>query len=296
MQGAIGPGKPSGWGVVAAPGAPVRWRCRCICRRTGTRVATGIADRTRGGPGGQRPTPTPQRDTRVTRPDAGAFSPATVRRALILLAGALALSCASLVLLNLDFRLTDQTHYSFMAWNLVLAWIPVALSLAMLAVVRWGGGTAAVIPLVCAWVLFLPNAPYLATDLVHLGERTSPRAADAAMFAAFAVTGVYLGLMSAWFVCRALRRIWTSRTALRVVNVSLALCGVGIYLGRVVQVNSWEAVTAPATVIHGAVGHVGDVRGWAVSLLIAGISAAVLVGAYHLVSRVLDGTGQGSPG
>ena len=214
----------------------------------------------------------------------------------MLLIGALASTSGSLVLLNLDFRLTDQTHYSFMAWNIVLAWIPVLLSLAMLGVVRWGGGSAAVIPLLCAWVLFLPNAPYLATDLVHLGNPISPPAADAVMFAAFAITGVYLGLMSAWFACVALRRIWRPRTALRVINVSLALCGVGIYLGRVVQVNSWEVLTAPATVIHEAAGHIGDARGWAVSIVIAGISAAALVGAYHLLARVLDGTGQGSPG
>ena len=45
-----------------------------------------------------------------------------------------------------------------------------------------------------------------------------------------------------------------------------------------------------------AAGHIGDARGWAVSIVIAGISAAALVGAYHLLARVLDGTGQGSPG
>ena len=213
----------------------------------------------------------------------------------MLLIGALALSCVSLTLLDLDFRVTDQTHYSFMAWNIILAWIPVMLSLAMLAVVRWGGGTAAVIPVLVAWVLFLPNAPYLATDLVHLHWRVSPLA-DAAMFAAFAVTGIYLGLMSAWFTSVALRRVWRRRAAAIAINASLVLCGVGIYLGRIVQVNSWDAVTAPATVVHAAVAHVGDARGWAVSMLIAGISATALVVAFHLVARVLDGAGQRSPG
>ncbi len=213
----------------------------------------------------------------------------------MLLIGALTLSCLSLTLLDLDFRVTDQTHFSFMAWNIVLAWIPVMLSLAMLAIVRWGGGTAAAIPLLAAWVLFLPNAPYLATDLVHLDGRAPP-AADAAMFVAFAVTGIYLGLMSAWFASVALRRTWRRRTAATVINASLVLCGVGIYLGRVAQVNSWDAVTAPATVIHQAVAHAADPRGWAVSALVAGISATGLVVAFHLVARVLDGAGQRSPG
>jgi uncharacterized membrane protein len=217
-------------------------------------------------------------------------------RAMALLIGALTASCISLALLALDIRWTDQTHYSFMAWNITLAWIPVVLSLAMLAAVRWGAGTTAVVPLLCAWILFLPNAPYLATDVVHLGEHSSPPPTDAAMFAAFAVTGIYLGLMSAWFADAALRRIWLPRTALRVVNGSLVLCGVGIYLGRVVQVNSWEVVTAPTTVAREAASHIGEPHGWIVSVVTAGFWAAALVLAFHVMARVMDGARPGSSG
>ncbi|UQE76924.1 DUF1361 domain-containing protein [Gordonia sp. PP30] len=54
----------------------------------------------------------------------------------------------------------------FLIWNLFLAWIPLAFALAFAVVRRriW------LLPLGLLWLAFLPNAPYLITDLVHLRE------------------------------------------------------------------------------------------------------------------------------
>ena len=54
----------------------------------------------------------------------------------------------------------------FFVWNLTLACIPVLFAAGFVAVRRriW------LIPLGLGWLAFLPNAPYLVTDLVHLGS------------------------------------------------------------------------------------------------------------------------------
>ncbi|MFN8458599.1 MAG: DUF1361 domain-containing protein [Anaerolineae bacterium] len=42
------------------------------------------------------------------------------------------------------------------------------------------------------WLAFLPNAPYLVTDLMHLQPGPSCRFADLGLFAVFAWTGLFL--------------------------------------------------------------------------------------------------------
>ena len=52
----------------------------------------------------------------------------------------------------------------FLIWNLFLAWIPVFFAAGFAVVHRrvW------LVPLGLGWLAFLPNSPYLVTDLVHL--------------------------------------------------------------------------------------------------------------------------------
>lgn len=208
---------------------------------------------------------------------------------------ALAASCLSLLLLVESVRATEQTRYTFMAWNLELAWVPFALALVLVGVTGRRGGAVVIVPVLLAWVLFLPNAPYLATDLWHLRGPGAPAVSDVAMFLGFAVTGVYVGLVSAWFVRVALCRVWTPRTVGRIVNASLLLCGVGIFLGRAVQVNSWDLITRPGLVVGGAAAHFDGIGSWVRGVLIIGISAGLLVGGDSLLTRIADPRRQRSP-
>ena len=72
--------------------------------------------------------------------------------------------------LTLALGITDPASLSyptkFLVWNLVLAWMPMVFAVAFDLVERrlW------LLPLGLGWLAFLPNAPYLVTDLVHLGE------------------------------------------------------------------------------------------------------------------------------
>ncbi|MEL6348888.1 MAG: DUF1361 domain-containing protein, partial [Myxococcota bacterium] len=146
---------------------------------------------------------------------------------------------------------TEEILFLAMGWNLLLAWIPFALSAAMLSarhlkVARW-----VLLPVLAAiWLVFLPNAPYLVTDLIHLRERAPvPYWYDIAMLGMFASTGLLLGVRSLEHVHRLLERPLGAALSWSVIIVISGLCGLGIYLGRFLRWNSWDLATRPEAVL-----------------------------------------------
>jgi uncharacterized membrane protein len=102
------------------------------------------------------------------------------------------------------------------------------------------------IPALLAWLLFLPNAPYLVTDLIHIrmaGEEF--RAFDRAMLVTFAGAGLALGCLALLLVHLILRERVGSMLAWGGVLAACAASGVGVYLGRVLRLNSWDVLADP---------------------------------------------------
>ncbi|OYO11539.1 hypothetical protein CGZ94_13960 [Enemella evansiae] len=132
----------------------------------------------------------------------------------------------------------------FLVWNLFLAWIPM-LCAAGFAVVRrrW-----ALLPLGAGWLAFLPNAPYLVTDLVHLGGGENLwRHVLQYGFAAW--TGILLGVVSLLLVHRRIHREFGRLWGWLTVIASVGLCAVGVVIGRFQRWNSWDLLTRPDAVI-----------------------------------------------
>lgn len=145
---------------------------------------------------------------------------------------------------------------SFMyAWmivpNLLLAWIPLV---AALLLARPGGGILRTIGLGAVWLAFLPNAPYMVTDLVHLSleSHTGLFYFDAAMLTLFGFLGLYLGSAALHLVHHAVTATRRRATGWAFVALVCALCGVGVYLGRVERWNSWDLLRAPHLIIQSA--------------------------------------------
>lgn len=141
----------------------------------------------------------------------------------------------------------------WMAWNLLLAAIGPALAWALFVRrgrrgVGWWFGSA-------AFVAFLPNAPYVITDLVHLAGAIRAGATDGEVFAvlapvygAFVLAGVAGYAASVDMASRYVRRERDAISA-RLTEVAFhALCSVGVYLGRVHRLTSWEVVSNPMRV------------------------------------------------
>jgi uncharacterized membrane protein len=129
------------------------------------------------------------------------------------------------------------------------------------------------------WLVFLPNAPYLVTDLVHLRPAPPvPASFDVLLFASFALAGCALAWGSLDAVhARLAPAVGRARAALAIAAV-LLLTGFGVYLGRFERWNSWDLVARPRGVLADAAGALADPRALAFSA-----AFAAFVGAGYLL-------------
>ena len=131
----------------------------------------------------------------------------------------------------------------FLVWNLFLAWMPLVFALLFSAVRR--GATSLLVG--ACWLAFLPNAPYLVTDLIHLsGHDDLWRHVLQFGFAAW--TGTLLGVVSLRIVHVEVERRFGSLAGWSLVAISTGLCAVGVVIGRFQRWNSWDLVTSPGVV------------------------------------------------
>jgi len=136
----------------------------------------------------------------------------------------------------------------YLLWNIALAWVPLVAALA-LDDVR-STPLRLQLPLLAVWLAFFPNAPYLVTDLIHIDPADTSGIGilgDAAVISV-APVGLALGFSSLMLVERVVRERFGGRLALTVAVLSLLLASLGIYLGRVVRLNSWDLLTRPRVV------------------------------------------------
>jgi uncharacterized membrane protein len=174
--------------------------------------------------------------------------------------------------------------YGFLAKNLVLAWIPLLLSLLIYDRFRKRGLRGRDVPLAFAWLLFFPNAPYLMTDFIHLRTiHDAPRWFDIVMLASFAITGVVLGLVSLVLLHAVMQGAAGRAAAWCFAGTALALCSVGVYLGRFVRFNSWSPLTEPARVLDVTFYRLANPLGNPLLLEVVLLFTGVLALGYFLV-------------
>ncbi len=138
-------------------------------------------------------------------------------------------------------------NYHFIPWNLFLAWIPYAFSLVVVLLHKRFPGQwwLLVIPFVF-WLIFFPNAPYTITDLLHLDERPPvPFWYDVGLLATFAWSGCFLAVVSLNIMQHVVKSYWGNLASWLFVASSIMLSGLGIYLGRFLQLNSWDLFIKP---------------------------------------------------
>lgn len=173
--------------------------------------------------------------------------------------GGISLLCVMLIAARM-FRMDDAT-FRFMLWNLFLAWLPLIVSLiAMQAAQRMRGRLR--LPLLAVlgvgWLLLYPNAPYLTTDFIHLiFRRYDPDSMilwyDLVVFFLFSWCGLLLGYVSMRHFHEIVRHAATIAAGWLFVAAASFLGGFGIYLGRVIRLNSWDAVFNPFRLIEGVI-------------------------------------------
>ena len=142
---------------------------------------------------------------------------------------------------------TGDVNFRYLIWNLFLAWIPFALAVFVYDRWRRHRGGMLLLVLGALWLLFFPNAPYIATDVVHLQhDPLSPYWYDALTIAAFAWMGVLLGFASLYLMQTAVRQRRGVVAGWIFAFFAIGLGSLGIYLGRVLRLNSWDALEHPS--------------------------------------------------
>jgi len=162
------------------------------------------------------------------------------------------LSASALLTLGVAVRvaLTQSLDGTNLVWNLFLAWVPFVLALLLYDGARRAAAPGTLAALGAAWLLFLPNAPYIVTDAKWLGEYVGGTLwYDAGLIATAATIGLVLGFVSLYLVQGVVTGRFGPLAGWAIAWAALALSGVGVYLGRFQRWNSWEVVTEPTTIV-----------------------------------------------
>lgn len=143
-------------------------------------------------------------------------------------------------------------------------------------------------PGVVVFILFLPNAPYVLTDVLHLVEKVRERPPLPIWAVGLLVLpeyGLYfLAGLQSYTISLLLLRSFLRRHGrghwVRPMEWTLhLLCGYGVYLGRFLRLNSWDVVYRTEAVARDVAVTLEQPH----ALLVVGVSAAVLGLLYHPV-------------
>jgi uncharacterized membrane protein len=174
----------------------------------------------------------------------GSFS----ERRIVLVACLAVLSMLVIAMIVFQIAYTGTSEHSAIAWNLLLAWIPFWLALIVYDRSRSGASTLTLGAAAVLWLLFLPNAPYIVTDLKYIDGFSGLEALyNLVLLTSAAFTGLLLGLTSLFIVHAVARRLVGALNAWALVVAVLTLSSFGIYLGRVQRWNSWDVFVRPGS-------------------------------------------------
>lgn len=157
----------------------------------------------------------------------------------------------TLVLVAVRLVYANNLSYIFYAWNLFLAIIPLVFSSRLQKQKSINFKT---VLLLAGWLLFLPNAPYIITDIFHYELREPvPLWYDLLIVTTAAWNGLLLGIVSLMQVEKFLLTHWKRVWVNGFVGSSLLLCGYGVFIGRFLRFNSWDIITNPQHILVASV-------------------------------------------
>jgi len=176
----------------------------------------------------------------------------------------------------------------------------IAITLALMAVdiwvlrqrgvrsLRWWGGFF--------WfIAFLPNAPYVLTDIIHLIRQI--KEGNSVWIVTLALIPQYLAFMLAGFGAYVLsvmnlgyylKQQGLSRFILVTEITIHALSAIGIYLGRFIRFNTWDIVTNPDALVNTVMNDLIGKR----PVLVMAVTFVVIAVLYWVMKQVFLGISQ----
>ena len=156
-------------------------------------------------------------------------------------------------------------NFQWMGWNLFLAIIPCVLSLILF--VRRSPRRLSKNPIwwfgLAVFILFLPNAPYIITDIIHFVDnaRSLEISPNGVIFVLIPQYTIFLLLGFQCYVISMMKLmqylVWLKlikNTTWLEIAMNF-ICAIGVYWGRVNRLNSWDVFTQPRQVIREAISN-----------------------------------------
>lgn len=180
--------------------------------------------------------------------------------------------------------------FGFLGWNLLLAWIPYLAALRIDRQERAGAPWSARWFWIVLWLAFLPNAPYIITDFIHLQYRPPvPIWYDMVMLFAFASTGLMLGLLSMFEVRNTLRQHVTIWQTEGFMLLAIGMSGFGVWLGRFQRWNSWDILANPLGLVRDLAHTMARRHELIDALGVSGLVGGMLLVGYAMLTIMLSG-------
>jgi len=135
-----------------------------------------------------------------------------------------------------------KMSFVFIPWNIFLAFIPFIISSLLLSFSKKEKPNTVIFTLgFLLWFLFIPNAPYIITDFVHLGVvRGVPIMFDVFLLFSSALVGLILGLQSLSHIEQIIKMKYSIRLTSFLMGLIILMVSFGVYLGRFLRFNSWD--------------------------------------------------------
>jgi uncharacterized membrane protein len=160
------------------------------------------------------------------------------------------LSIYCLALLLIRAKLTQSIFLFFLIWNLFLAIIQYIMIIYVKSSKVILKSKFKTFIFLFIWLLFLPNSFYIITDFIHLQQSNSNTFwFDLIVLSSYALIGFALGLISLFEFEKILKHFLSTKVIQIIIAIVCLLCGIGIYIGRILRYNSWDIIGNPFQLI-----------------------------------------------
>lgn len=161
------------------------------------------------------------------------------------------LTLLGIVLLTFRIVNTETIFFTFLLWNLFLGFLPLVFSKALRYSTTVSNSKILNLLFLILWLLFIPNSPYMITDLKHVYTELGIQWFDLVLVLIFAVNSLLIGIISLLDIFILLKQRYSTKITHMVVGIICFLGGFGIFLGRFLRFNSWDIITRPDTLFWG---------------------------------------------
>lgn len=141
----------------------------------------------------------------------------------------------------------------YISWNIFLATLPFIIS-SLLLIQAKKNNLPKILFIIGGifWLLLLPNAPYIVTDLIHIGVvRSVPAFYDSILLFSSAWVGMILAMNSIFHIEQIIRIKYSKAITNIIIAVVIFFTSFGVYLGRFLRFNSWDVFLNHFSVLKG---------------------------------------------